>query len=145
MRCWICAWTPGARVGKLCRLSCGVPIEGSDPGIVILRRKDDPAELKIAGFVEALREGHVAPDALGLALLDEHAGQLLHGAARELGEAFLLKQNAAICDAVAWALPMIAVLPSVPGAVEPLIRAATSSRAVSIDFPNLGNQCVTSA
>ncbi|SCJ26476.1 Uncharacterised protein [uncultured Clostridium sp.] len=25
------------------------------------------------------------------------------------GEAFLLKQNAAICDAVAWALPMIAV------------------------------------
>lgn len=61
------------------------------------------------------------------------------------GEAFLLKQNAAICDAVAWALPMIAVLSSVPGAVEPLIRAATSSRAVSIDFPNLGNQCVTSA
>ena len=25
------------------------------------------------------------------------------------GEAFLLKQNAAICDAVAWAFPMIAV------------------------------------
>ena len=25
------------------------------------------------------------------------------------GAAFLLKQNAAICDAVAWALPMIAV------------------------------------
>ena len=31
------------------------------------------------------------------------------------------------------------------GAVEPSIKAATSFRAVSIDFPNLGNQCVTSA
>ena len=73
-----------ARVGEARRLSRGVAVEGPDPGIVILRREDDPAELKIARFVEALREGHVAPDALGLALLDEHAGQLLHGAAREL-------------------------------------------------------------
>ena len=74
----------GARVGEARCLSGGVSVEGSDPGVVVLSREDNPAELKIAGFVEALREGHVAPDALGLALLDEHAGQLLHGAAREL-------------------------------------------------------------
>ena len=74
----------GARVGEARRLSCGVPIEGSDPGIVILRRKDDPAELKIAGFVEALREGHVTPDALGFALLDEHLRELFKRAACEL-------------------------------------------------------------
>ena len=74
----------GARVGEARRLSGGVSVEGSDPGVVVLSREDNPAELKIAGFVEALCEGHVAPDTLGLALLDKHLRELFKRAAREL-------------------------------------------------------------
>ena len=103
-------------------------------GYVVREACSTPSNFRCAQTLDAFLKENNIP---GITGIDTRA------VTRILREAGTM--NAAICDAVAWASPMIAVLSSVPGAVEPLIRAATSSRAVSIDFPNLGNQCVTSA
>ncbi len=74
----------GAWVGEGGRLSLVVAVEGPDARVVVLTREDDAAVLEEAGLLEALGEGDVATDALGLAFLQEYFGELFQGAAREL-------------------------------------------------------------
>ena len=61
----------GARVGETRGLSGAVPVEGPEPAVVVLSRLDNAAKLEEARLVEALGEGHVAPDTLRLALGQE--------------------------------------------------------------------------
>ena len=61
----------GARVGEARGLSGAVPVEGPEPAVVVLSRLDNAAKLEEARLVETLGEGHVAPDALRLALGQE--------------------------------------------------------------------------
>lgn len=75
----------GAGVREGSGLSRGVPVQSSDARVVVLTREDDAAELEVAGLVEALGEGDVSANALGLAFLQEDFRKLLQGAARQLG------------------------------------------------------------